>query len=62
MESSRFKLPPNPCENANVLSKLFFVWALRFFKIGYQKVLKVNDIYEPLTRDRSEYLGNRLEA
>lgn len=62
MDSFREKLPPNPQENANILSKLFFVWSLPFFKFGYQKVLKVNDIYEPLARDRSECLGNRFEV
>lgn len=62
MDNSSGKLPPNPHENANILSKLFFLWSLPFFKIGYQKVLKVNDMYEPLESDQSEYLGNRFEV
>lgn len=62
MEHSKQKLPPNPYESANIVSKLFFIWTLPFFKIGYKKVLKVDDIYEPLRCDQAERLGNRLEA
>lgn len=62
MESTQLKLPPNPCEKANYLSKLFFAWTVPFFKNGYTKDLKIDDMYEPLTCDRSELLGNRLEA
>lgn len=62
MDSYRQKLPPNPHESANILSKLFFIWTLPFFKIGYEKALNVSDVYEPLAYDRAEYLGNRLEA
>lgn len=62
MESTERNLPTNPCENANCLSKLFFAWTVPFFKKGYTKDLKIDDMYEPLTCDRSEVLGNRLEA
>lgn len=62
MEQFQQKLPPNPHEGANALSKLFFIWTLPLFKIGYKKVLKVNDIYEPPADDQSERLGNRLEV
>lgn len=62
MESAQIKLPPNPCENANYLAKLFFVWTVPFFKKGYKKALKIGDIYEPLSCDKSESLGNLLEA
>lgn len=62
MESTRRKLPPNPRENANFLSVLFFVWTLPLFKKGYAKVLELEDIFQPLTSDRSESLGNRLEV
>lgn len=61
MESATRKLPPNPRENANVLSVLFFVWTLPLFKKGYAKVLELEDIFQPLISDRSESLGNRLE-
>lgn len=62
MESARLNLPVNPREKANVLSKLFFVWTIPIFRKGYTKVLQVEDIYQPLTDDRSEKLGDRLEA
>lgn len=62
MDNFRQKLPPNPYGNSNFLSKLFFIWTLPFFKIGYKKVLNVNDMYEPLECDQSDRLGNRLEV
>lgn len=62
MESSQHKLPPNPCDKANCLSKLFFVWTWPFFKKGYESDLKMDDMYRPQIADRSETLGNRLEA
>lgn len=61
MESARLKLPENPCENANFLSKLFFLWTIPFYKIRYKTEVNLNDVYAPLTSDRSETLGNRLE-
>lgn len=62
MESAKRKLPPNPREKANILSVLFFVWTLPLFKKGYAKVLELEDIFQPLTCDRSESLGNRLNV
>lgn len=62
MESAQQKLPPNPNESSNFLSKLFFVWTLPFFKKGYKQVLTLDDMYQPLTCDRSESLGDRLEG
>lgn len=61
MESAQLKQLPNPCENATFLSKLFFSWMLPLLKLGYQKELKLSDVYEPLACDRSESLRNRLE-
>lgn len=61
MESTQLKLPPNPCEKANCLSKIFLTWTVAFFKKGYEKILKINDICQPLICDKSETLGNRLE-
>lgn len=61
MESARLKLTPNPCENANFLSKLFFIWTIPFYKIRYKNEINMNDLYGPLKSDRSELLGNRLE-
>lgn len=60
MDSLHIQFLPNPCEHANILSKLFFVWAFPFLKNGYKHELQLNEMYEPLKHDRSEYLGNRV--
>lgn len=62
MESFRRKLPPNPREKANILSVLLFTWTLPLFRKGYAKILELEDIFQPLTSDRSESLGDRLEV
>lgn len=62
MESSRVKYPANPCENANFLSKIFFVWIIPFYKVRNKNGINMNDVYEPLKCDQSESLGDRLEA
>lgn len=62
MESTRRQLLPNPCENANFLSKLFFTWTLPMFRKGYTKDLEMDDIYQQLDSDRSSKLGDRLEV
>lgn len=62
MESTQYKLPPNPCDNANFLSKIIFAWTVPFFKKGYAKVLQLEDMFQPMTCDKSESLGNRLET
>lgn len=61
MESIQRKQPLNPCDNANILSKIFLTWTLPFFKKGYKKVLQIDDIFQPLINDRSDTLGDRLE-
>lgn len=61
MESNRLKLPPNPCENANFLSKLFFLWTIPFYKIRYKNEINLDDVNRPLECDLSELLGDRLE-
>lgn len=62
MESSRIKYLPNPCENANFLSKLFLAWIMPFYDLRNRDAINMNDVYEPLKCDRSEPLGDRLEA
>lgn len=62
MESSRVKYKQNPSENANWLSKLFFVWIVPFYEVRNRDGINLNDVYEPLKCDRSELLGDRLEA
>lgn len=62
MESSPTKLLINPCENANFLSKTFFIWTLPIYKLRHRNEINMNDVYEPLKNDESEALGDRLET
>lgn len=62
MEHNELKLPPNPYKKANIFSKLCFTWTLPFFQKPYQRDLEIDDVYETLNSDKSELLGNRLEA
>ncbi|XP_055676629.1 probable multidrug resistance-associated protein lethal(2)03659 [Lutzomyia longipalpis] len=54
-------LPNNPRESANFLSRITFFWMIDLFKRGYRKSLELQDLYKPLTTDRSAILGDRLE-
>jgi ATP-binding cassette, subfamily C (CFTR/MRP), member 4 len=51
----------NPCETANVFSKLSFWYTRDLFRKGYNKVLEPSDLYRPLKADESGVLGDRLE-
>lgn len=62
MESIQRTLPPNPREKTNIFSLLLFTWTIPLFKKGYAKVLQLDDIFQPLKCDKSDALGNRLEA
>lgn len=62
MESYQHELPPNPRETANILSIIFFGWTIPLFKKGYESVLQLNDVFRPLNCDKSQSLGDRLEA
>lgn len=53
---------PNPRESAGTFSKIFYIWTIPLFRIGYGKVLELNDLYQPLSVDRSKTLGLRLET
>lgn len=55
------KLPLNPREKANILSKIFMIWTLPFFRNFYKKNLEFSDLYQPLTYDKFQTLGDRLE-
>lgn len=61
MESTKRKLLPNPAENANWISKVFFIWTHKLFRCGLQKDLDIDDLYETLQKDKSAKLGDRLE-
>lgn len=61
MDTGKRKYLPNPRENVNILSVVFFAWTIPLFRKGYSKILEVNDVFQPLKVDRSELLGGRLE-
>lgn len=61
METAERVLPPNPRDQAKLLSIIFFTWTIPFLKKGYRKVLELNDIFRVLNDDRSDLLGDRLE-
>ncbi|XP_041637493.1 multidrug resistance-associated protein 4 [Cheilinus undulatus] len=50
----------NPAATASLLSKIFFWWLNPLFKIGYKRRLEEDDMYEVLTEDRSQNLGQDL--
>ncbi|KAI2474163.1 ATP-binding cassette sub-family C member 4 [Diabrotica virgifera virgifera] len=61
MDPSEVKYNPNPRENANIFSILFFGYTIPTFRTGMTKVIDVDDVYNTLEGDKSDYLGNRLE-
>lgn len=61
MESGKRKLRENPRETASFISQVFFAWAIPIFRKTYGKVLDASDANEPLHRDRSSVLGDRIE-
>lgn len=61
MESNRRKLPSNPRETTNIFSNILFTWTVPIFIKGYKKDLEMDDMYAPMTADRSDNLGDRLE-
>lgn len=61
MENSEQKNIDNPRETANVFSILTFWYSLDLFRRCNGKVLQAEDLYKPLSVDRSSSLGDRLE-
>lgn len=61
MDQSDQKLSDNPAENANIASRLTFLWTLGLFRKGNKKVLQIEDLYRPMKVDESDSLGDRLE-
>lgn len=61
MDSFIRKLQKNPRSSSNFVSRLLFSWTIPLFKRTYYEVLQVSDVTEPLTQDRSNLLGDRLE-
>ncbi|KAK9880966.1 hypothetical protein WA026_014317 [Henosepilachna vigintioctopunctata] len=61
MDSSKHHHNISPENSANFVSKLLFWWTIPFFKYGYKNDLKMKDVYNVMSSDRSEYLANELE-
>lgn len=61
MDSIEVKYNPNPRENANIFSIIFFGYTLPTFRTGLKKDIDVDDVYNTLSSDRSEHLVKRLE-
>ncbi|XP_017288290.1 multidrug resistance-associated protein 4 [Kryptolebias marmoratus] len=51
----------NPAATANLVSKIFFWWLNPLFRIGSKRRLEEDDMYEVLTEDKSENLGQDLQ-
>lgn len=61
METIKTKLKPNPRDDANILSIIFFAWTTPLFRTSSLKVLEIEDICQTRQCDQSKVLGNRLE-
>ncbi|CAI9178859.1 unnamed protein product [Rangifer tarandus platyrhynchus] len=53
---------PNPLQDANFCSRLFFWWLNPLFKIGHKRRLEEDDMYSVLLEDRSQHLGEELQG
>ncbi|XP_042785109.1 ATP-binding cassette sub-family C member 4 isoform X5 [Panthera leo] len=53
---------PNPLQDANLCSRVFFWWLNPLFKIGHKRRLEEDDMYSVLPEDRSKHLGEELQG
>ncbi|XP_010978532.3 ATP-binding cassette sub-family C member 4 isoform X2 [Camelus dromedarius] len=56
------EVKPNPLQDANVCSRVFFWWLNPLFKIGHKRRLEEDDMYSVLPEDRSKHLGEELQG
>ncbi|XP_063248377.1 ATP-binding cassette sub-family C member 4 isoform X2 [Prinia subflava] len=52
---------PNPLQDANLCSRLFFWWLNPLFIIGHKRRLEEDDMYKVMPEDSSEKLGEELQ-
>lgn len=62
MESTTRKLLPNPRQTSNIFSVLFFTWTIPIYRKSFRKQLTIDDVHEPLYKDQSNRLGDRLDG
>lgn len=55
-------MKPNPLQDANLCSRLFFWWLNPLFKAGHKRRLEEDDMFSVLPEDRSKYLGEELQG
>ncbi|XP_047611777.1 ATP-binding cassette sub-family C member 4-like [Phacochoerus africanus] len=53
---------PNPLQDGNVCSSLFFWWLTPLLRVGYKRRLEEDDMYSVLPEDRSARLGEELRG
>ncbi|PNJ78412.1 ABCC4 isoform 4 [Pongo abelii] len=56
------EVKPNPLQDANLCSRVFFWWLNPLFKIGHKRRLEEDDMYSVLPEDRSQHLGEELQG
>ncbi|XP_047408548.1 ATP-binding cassette sub-family C member 4 isoform X2 [Sciurus carolinensis] len=56
------EVKPNPLQDANLCSRVFFWWLNPLFKIGHKRRLEEDDMYSVLPQDRSKHLGEELQG
>ncbi|XP_045152303.1 ATP-binding cassette sub-family C member 4 isoform X2 [Echinops telfairi] len=62
MQTVYSEVKPNPLQDANLCSRVFFWWLNPLFKIGHKRRLEEDDMYSLLPEDRSKYLGEELQG
>ncbi|XP_022093403.1 LOW QUALITY PROTEIN: multidrug resistance-associated protein 4-like [Acanthaster planci] len=51
----------HPLSRANIISKIFFCWMFKFFRVGYRKPLEDDDLYDVLPQDSTRVLVEALD-
>ncbi|XP_031216906.1 multidrug resistance-associated protein 4 [Mastomys coucha] len=56
------EVKPNPLQDANLCSRVFFWWLNPLFKTGHKRRLEEDDMFSVLPEDRSKHLGEELQG
>ncbi|XP_063223955.1 ATP-binding cassette sub-family C member 4-like [Bacillus rossius redtenbacheri] len=62
MDHGRKHVNPSPYLGANPVSKLLYWWMKDLFLVGLRDDLRQDDLYNPLPRDLSDKLGDKMES